>query len=107
MFAAFANEFPLTEFNAQIEPWLREERQRWAADDELLEGAGCWSPLWPGRYDDIMMAAAVCIKEIEFYLTKPPNMPILDVFEQVIGDEGFQSYTRVSATTLKNEAEAV
>jgi hypothetical protein len=105
VFAAFANEFPLAEFNAQVKPWLREERQRWPAEDELIEGAGCWSPSWPGRYDDIMLAASICLKEIEKYLITPPSTPILNVYDQVTDDGDFQSCTRVSETTLKNKAE--
>lgn len=61
-FAAFGNAFPVREFDGRMQPWLAEESAAWAEHGELLEGAGCWSPLFPARYDDVLLAASACVK---------------------------------------------
>jgi len=103
-FAAFGNAFPVREFCGLMQPWLAEESAAWAEHGELLEGAGCWSPLFPARYDDVLLAASVCVKEIERLVAKPPLAPILEVFERLAGDSGFQSFSRVDQRRCDTEA---
>jgi hypothetical protein len=77
------NAFDLGEFRSRIEPLLHEERGLWQADGETLEGAGCWSPLFPARFDDVVLAAIACVKAIEDRMKKEPGPTELLVFEQV------------------------
>jgi len=65
IFVANSCTFPWEDFRNQMTPWLEEERTRWAEAGEILEGAGCWSPLFPARSDDIWLAAVTTIKFLE------------------------------------------
>ena len=65
LFEARACCFPLDEFEDAVRPWLQRERTQWAEAGELLEGAGCWSPLFPARSDDVWLAAVATVKHLE------------------------------------------
>lgn len=65
LFGARACSFPYEEFDAAVRPWLVAERSQWTAAGETLEGAGCWSPLFPARSDDVWLAAVATVKYLE------------------------------------------
>jgi hypothetical protein len=95
MFASSGNLFPIEEFREAMDPWLRDEKKLWAGHEEILEGAGCWSPLFPARYDDIVLGGATAVKVIENVATAWPQSPQLFVFKQTDSD-GFAGFTRIS-----------
>ena len=66
---------------AEISPWLTEERRRWAEGGESLEGAGCWSPLFPARLDELWLAAVATVKRIEAALVHRSFNGELEVLE--------------------------
>jgi hypothetical protein len=92
-FGVTGHAFPQQRFTADVTPWLQEEAATWADSEELLEGAGCWSPLFPARYDDVVLAAAVCVKEIEALTSLRPREPRFRVFEKQESAEGFQGFS--------------
>lgn len=96
-FGVNGNRFPHSDFATSVRPWIEHESTAWANSDELLEGAGCWSPLFPARYDDVVLAAAVCVKELETLVGKRPTEPRLRVFVQSSSEEGFQGFAPESA----------
>ena len=57
--------FPVDDFLSEIVPWVEEERSEWSVAGETLEGAGCWSPLFPARSDDVWLAAIATVKHLE------------------------------------------
>jgi len=65
LFRSFGVKFPANEFFAAVEPWLVKERRVWAQAEERIEGAGCYSPLFPARADDIAAGAVAVVKFIE------------------------------------------
>jgi len=65
LFRAHACSFPFEKFDGAIRPWLVAERSQWSEAEETLEGAGCWSPLFPARNDDVWLAAIVAVKYLE------------------------------------------
>lgn len=81
-FGAVAHQFPGEPFKGALAPWLADEAVLWSANGEVLEGAGCWSPLFPARADDVMLAAAVCVKEVEQLVAERSAAPRFRVFEQ-------------------------
>jgi len=85
--------FPQQVFQAMIEPLLQEERALWSESGETLEGAGCWSPLFPARMDDLLLAASSTIKILEEMAEKCEPETRLVTFEQIIGD-GFLGLKR-------------
>jgi hypothetical protein len=91
-FGVSGNRFPHADFAKSVRPWLEHESKAWADSDEVHEGAGCWSPLFPARHDDVVLAAAFCVKELETLLAKAPTEPRFRVFAQSFTDEGFQGF---------------
>jgi hypothetical protein len=65
LFGAQACAFPFEEFAVAVHPWLQAERLEWMAGGEKLEGAGCWSPLFPARCDDVWLGAVATVKHLE------------------------------------------
>jgi molybdopterin/thiamine biosynthesis adenylyltransferase len=91
------NRFSQVDFSRCVRPWLEHESTTWAANDEVFEGAGCWSPLFPARYDDVVLAAAVCVKELETAVARRPTESRFRVFAQSTSDDGFQGFAPESA----------
>jgi ThiF family len=91
-FGVSGNRFPRGDFERSVRPWLEHESKIWADNDEVFEGAGCWSPLFPARYEDVVLAAAVCVKELETLVAKRPRDPRFRVFAQSSSDDGFQGF---------------
>jgi hypothetical protein len=91
-FGMSGHQFPQDEFATNLRPWLEQDGNTWDASEEVLEGAGCWSPLFPARYDDIVLAASTCVKELELLVAKRPLAPRFRVFTQESSDEGFQGF---------------
>ena len=103
-FGVTAHEYPHQAFRAAVEPWLKDEGITWAGAEELLEGAGCWSPLFPARYDDIVISAAVCVKEVERLVTQRPREPHFRVFARQDSADGFTGFSLSDAPALAAEA---
>ena len=81
LFYASACAFPFDDFADELGPWLSRERAAWRDAGETLEGAGCWSPLFPARVDDVWLAAVAAVKFIERLATEE-LAPGLHVLEQ-------------------------
>lgn len=96
-FGVSGHRFPQDEFVRNVRPWLEHEAKTWAEGDEVLEGAGCWSPLFPARHDDLVLAAATCVKELETLIAKRPITPRFRVFAQASSDDGFKGLVPESA----------
>jgi hypothetical protein len=91
-FGVNGHRFPQDEFTRGVRPWLEYEAKEWADSDEILEGAGCWTPLFPARHDDVTLAAAICVKELETLVAARPSSSRLRVFAQSLSEDGFQGY---------------
>ncbi|WNG20824.1 HesA/MoeB/ThiF family protein [Cystobacter fuscus] len=102
-FGVSGHQFPQQEFSTRVRPWLEHEAKTWASSEEVLEGAGCWSPLFPARYDDVVLAAATCVKELEMLVAQRPRAPRFRVFTQSISDDGFQGFVPESAPPAVEE----
>lgn len=63
-------------------------------DDYALprDGTGCWHPTFPGRSDDVWMAAATSVKAIENYITSSSQKSLFLVYEQNEENEIFESF---------------
>jgi len=96
-FGVSGHQFPHEGFAKCVRPWLEHEAKSWAEGDELLEGAGCWSPLFPARYDDVVLAAATCVKQLETIVSERPIHPRFRVFAQSASDDGFLGLQREGA----------
>jgi molybdopterin/thiamine biosynthesis adenylyltransferase len=92
-FGVTAHEFPRERFRLDVTPWLQEERTAWADSGELLEGPGCWSPLFPARCDDVAMAAVACLNELDTLASQKPRDPRFRVFEKQHSTDGFGGFS--------------
>ena len=76
VFVVGGHSFPKDDFFALVRPWLDQEKVDWSAAGETIEGAGCWSPLFPARFDDVMLGAVATAKVIaESVVTWPRSVP--------------------------------
>lgn len=91
--------FPFEEFEVEVEPWLAKERVQWTKEGETLEGAGCWSPLFPARYDDLWLAAVTIVKYLESDMAEKCSDG-LSVFERRF-DEGMAGYRVIESAGQK------
>ncbi len=65
LFSSHSCTFPVEDFQVALQPWLDLERVQWTVSGETLEGAGCWSPLFPARCDDVWLAAVAVVRQLE------------------------------------------
>ncbi|MBW7876636.1 MAG: ThiF family adenylyltransferase [Candidatus Cloacimonetes bacterium] len=65
VYGSYCNQFVAEDYFKWVEGPKRADEEKWENDGEVLEGSGCWSPLFPARYDDIVIAAGLCVKELE------------------------------------------
>lgn len=74
--------FPLDDFHSRISPWLDKEADEVNGEEEVLEGAGCWSPLFPAAYSDVLLAAIAGARLLEVHTESRPLASSLDIYEQ-------------------------
>lgn len=100
LFEAHACSFPFEEFETAMLPWLAAERSQLSVTGETLEGAGCWSPLFPARSDDVWLAAIATVKHLERFVEGKVSDG-LRVLEQR-SEEGFAGYQPVEQNPSVN-----
>jgi hypothetical protein len=88
-------QFPFRLFQSSLEPYLIKERSAWKEDGETIEGAGCWSPLFPARMDDLLLSASSTIKVMEELVEKIEAGTNLIIFTQIY-ENNFQGLKRVN-----------
>lgn len=82
-------------FYELISPYLHNEKALY--DDYHLprDGTGCWHPTFPGRSDDIWIAAATSVKAIENYILSKSEKMLSLVYEQRESNGFFEGYVMV------------
>lgn len=103
-YGTLGHQFSLPAFRAAIDPLLASKDASHSSTSELYEGPGCWAPLFPARYDDVSLAAAVCVKELETLASKRPISGRFRVFERKEVDGEFAGYTSVSITAQQGSS---
>lgn len=83
--------FNLDEFK-KLTQWIEKERDEISKIRLPRDGIGCWSPIFPARYDDILLASCTAIKVIEQFITK--HQKTLNVIYEYSGN-GNIGYTKV------------
>ena len=89
--------FHFESFYKLISPYIQSERG--LIDDYNLprNGIGCWHPTFPGRSDDIWLAAATSVKAIENYIVSNKGKNFVFVYEQNERNGIFEGYTLVES----------
>ena len=89
------NSFSFDSFHKLISPYIQKERE--LIDDYNLprNGIGCWHPTFPGRSDDIWLAASTAVKVIENYIVLKLEKTLSIVYEQKEKNGIFEGYILV------------
>lgn len=89
------NTFNFSSFYKLISPYIQSERD--LLDDYNLprNGIGCWHPTFPGRSDDVWLAASTATKAIENYIITKSEKTLSLVYEQRENDGIFEGYILV------------
>ncbi|MFA6572497.1 MAG: ThiF family adenylyltransferase, partial [Bacteroidota bacterium] len=90
MFTAMGVVFPNESFQQQIAPWLEHDRSEYGDADLPREGVGCWSPIFPGRIDNIYTLAGIALKEIEKFVELETVTDTLIVYKQYDDGNGIK-----------------
>lgn len=86
------NTFNFNAFYDLISPYLQAEKVLYDDYDLPRNGIGCWHPTFPGRSDDIWIAAATSVKVIENYIISKSQKTLSLIYEQKESDGIFESY---------------
>ncbi len=84
--------FNFNAFYELISPYLQNEKELYDNYDLPRNGIGCWHPTFPGRSDDVWLAAATSVKAIENYIISKSQKTLSLVYEQRESDGIFGGY---------------
>ena len=82
-------------FYELILPYLQEEKTLYDLYDLPRDGLGCWHPTFPGRSDDIWIAASTAVKAIGNYMVSKSQRALSLVYEQQESTGIFEGYVVV------------
>ncbi len=89
--------FYFNSFYKLISPYIQRERELFNDYNLPRNGIGCWHPTFPGRSDDVWLAAATSVKAIENYIVLNTKKTISFVYEQKEQNGIFEGYTLVES----------
>lgn len=78
----------INDFNAKTQKWLKMDVQKVSDEEQLIEGIGCWHPLFPARIDDILMLVGAAVKNFEKELANG-DRPKLTVIQKQYNNDTF------------------
>ncbi len=84
--------FNFESFYNVISPYLQLEKDLYDDYNLPRNGIGCWHPTFPGRSDDIWLAASVAVKAFEKYIESASFKNLTLVYEQRENNGIFESY---------------
>lgn len=61
-------EFKSKDFCEKLLPYLEEDMNKFPEHDLPRDGVKCWSPTFPARYDDILLASSTAVKVLENFI---------------------------------------
>lgn len=89
------NAFHFDSFYKLISPYIQSEKDLFYDYNLPRNGIGCWHPTFPGRSDDIWLAASTAVKAIENYIVAKSEKTLSIVYEQKECDGIFEGYILV------------
>jgi hypothetical protein len=66
-YLARARQFPADRFWQELEPHAARDRAEHGSDEEVWEGTGCWSPVFPAPAHVIWQCAAAAVAELDLW----------------------------------------
>lgn len=87
--------FNFNSFCDLVSPYLQSEKALYNDYDLPRNGIGCWHPTFPGRSDDVWLAASTATKAIENYIILKSEKTLSLVYEQRKNNGVFEGYMLV------------
>ena len=84
----------LNNFREKIATWIKKEKDEVSEHDLPRDGIGCWSAIFPARYDDILLASSTAVKVIEDFIEKRQK-ELNAVYKQYTKNGVFIGYIKV------------
>lgn len=81
------NIFKSDNFREKTNSWLKEEAVEFSNYKFPREGTGCWSFVFPARYDDILLASSTAVKVLEDFTEKEVRS-LITRYEQYLTSDG-------------------
>ncbi|AIS32353.1 ThiF family protein [Methanobacterium formicicum] len=94
LFLQKGKKFKKDNFMAKIFPWLEKEKDKFSNEVLPRDGTGCWSSVFPARYDDILIASSTSIKVIENFIENN-NKELISIYEQYSSEGIFVGYKKI------------
>ncbi|AXV36811.1 MAG: hypothetical protein CIT01_00655 [Methanobacterium sp. BRmetb2] len=96
MYLQIGNKFKTDDFCKKTLFWQEKERKEFSSYKLPREGTGCWSSVFPARYDDILLASSTAIKIIEDFIKNKHITSLICIYEQYSDSDGiFIGYKKV------------
>jgi hypothetical protein len=80
-YLARARQFPADRFWEELEPYAARDRAEHGSVEEVWEGTGCWSPVFPASAHVIWRCAAAAVAELDLWYQNDRLDEGLRVFE--------------------------
>lgn len=87
--------FYFNSFYKLISPYIQREKELFDDYNLPRNGIGCWHPTFPGRSDDVWLAASTAVKVIENYIILKSEKTLSIVYEQRENNGIFEGYILV------------
>ena len=94
-YTTYTQRFSAPYFFEQTARFVDEDKEKFSNDDEVFEGAGCWHPIFPARYDNINFAAIKCVKILEKLCESKKAFSSVEVFGYY-EDETYTGYKKLN-----------
>lgn len=94
LFMQKCKQFKVVDFYKKISFWLERDIKKFPEYDLPRDGVNCWNPIFPARYDDILLASSTAVKVIENFIVENKK-ELNSVYKQYSKNEILIGYTKI------------
>ena len=89
-----SNQFKFDDFYKKTDPWIKKEIDEFPDTHLPRDGTKCWSPIFPARWDDILIASSTAVKLVENFVEKDEK-ELNAVYKKYSENDIFLGYIKV------------
>lgn len=89
-----SKQFKFDDFYKKTDPWIKKELDEFPDIHLPRDGTKCWSPIFPARWDDILIASGTAVKLVENFIEKD-DKELNAVYKKYSENEIFLGYIKV------------
>lgn len=82
------------DFYKKTDQWIKKELDEFPDIHLPRDGTKCWSPIFPARWDDILIASSTAVKLVENFIEKD-NKELNAVYKKYSENEIFMGYIKI------------